>query len=110
MTETKANAPTHHVTVQGSKMHYTRTGKGNPVVFIHGMPTSSYVWRHIIPTVAKTADCIAVDLIGMGQSDKPDIQYTIHDHIKYFTGFINELGLTDFSLVMHGWGSVIGFS
>jgi haloalkane dehalogenase len=103
-------APTHHVTVHGSKMHYVRQGKGNPVVFIHGMPTSSYIWRNIIPAVAKHADCIAVDLIGMGKSDKPLIQYTVHDHIKYFTGFIQALGLSHFSLVMHGWGSVIGFS
>jgi haloalkane dehalogenase len=110
MSEAAAIAPIHHVNVFGSKMHYARMGKGQPVVFIHGMPTSSYVWRHILPIIAKNADCIAVDLIGMGLSDKPDIKYSIHDHIKYFTGFIDGLKLKDVALVMHGWGSVIGLS
>jgi haloalkane dehalogenase len=100
----------HHVTVKGHKIHYVSQGKGKPVVFIHGIPTSSYLWRNIIPFVATNHHCIALDLIGMGESDKPKIDYTIHEHIDYFTGFIDALGLSEINLVMHGWGSIIGFT
>jgi haloalkane dehalogenase len=100
----------HQVKVKGHNIHYLSQGKGKPVVFVHGIPTSSYIWRNIIPKVAHDHHCIALDLIGMGDSDKPDIKYTIHDHIEYFTGFMDALELSDVSLVLHGWGSVIGFS
>eukprot|EP01034_Spumella_vulgaris_P000118 gene118-165_t len=67
----------HHVEVLGSRMHYLDTGPvGDEVVlFLHGNPTSSYLWRNIIPHVAPNARCIAPDLIGFGKSDKPDIGY-----------------------------------
>ena len=99
----------HDVKVKGHKIHYSTQGKGKPVVFIHGVPTSSFIWRNVMPRIASCHQCIALDLIGMGQSDKPDIDYTIQDHIDYFTGFIDALGLSSFDLVMHGWGSIIGF-
>lgn len=73
------------------------------------MPTSSYLWRNIIPSLADKAHCIAPDLIGMGRSDKPPIDYTIFDHIKYIEGFIETLGLENITFVLHGWGSVVGF-
>ena len=71
------------INVKGSNIHYLEKGRGKPLVFLHGMPTSSYVWRNIIPSLAHKARCIAPDLIGMGQSDKPDIDYRIFDHIDY---------------------------
>jgi len=94
--------------VLGSNIHYVEQGQGDPIVFLHGMPASSYMWRDVIPKLAGSARCIAPDLIGMGQSDKPDIEYTVFDHIKYIEKFIEELGLENMTLVLHGWGSVIG--
>lgn len=101
--------PSRFVSVQGSKIHYIEDGKGDPVVFLHGMPTSSYLWRNIMPSLSDKAHCIAPDLIGMGASDKPAIDYTIYDHINYIQGFIEALALENITFVLHGWGSVIGF-
>lgn len=95
--------------VLGSKMHFIEIGKGEPIVFLHGMPTSCYLWRNILPYVSQHAHCIAPDLIGMGKSDKPDIDYMVFDHINYIENFIDNLGLDNITLMMHGWGSVIGF-
>jgi len=95
--------------VLGSKMHYLDEGTGDPILFLHGIPTSSYLWRNIIPTLMPHGRCIAPDLIGMGLSDKPDIDYTVFDHIRYIDAFIESLNLSNITLVMHGWGSVIGF-
>lgn len=99
----------HYVDVNGAKMHYIEEGEGNPILFLHGMPTSSYVWRNIIPHLCKLGRCIAPDLIGMGKSDKPDIAYTLFDHINYIEKFIETLNLKNLTIIMHGWGSVIGF-
>lgn len=101
--------PSHHINVDGAKIHYLDEGVGHPILFLHGMPTSSYLWRNVIPHLTSKARCIAPDLIGMGKSDKPDIAYTVYDHIHYIEQFINELQLNDYTLVLHGWGSVIGF-
>jgi haloalkane dehalogenase len=98
-----------HVEVNGSRMHYVEEGEGPPVLFLHGNPTSSYLWRNIIPHVAPVGRCIALDLIGMGQSDKPDIDYRFFDHADYVDGAIEALGLTDVTLVVHDWGSGLGF-
>ena len=97
------------VTVHGSKMHYVEQGDGDPVVFLHGNPTSSYLWRNVIPHVAPHARCIAPDLIGMGKSDKPSMPYRFKDHSWYVEGFIDGLGLTNVTLVVHDWGSALGF-
>lgn len=99
----------HFVEVFGSKMHYIEQGQGDPILFIHGIPTSSYLWRNVIPYLSDKGRCIAVDLIGMGKSDKPDISYRIFDHIDYLEGFINKLNLNNITLVLHGWGSIAGF-
>ncbi len=96
-----------NVTVNGVDIHYLQSGQGAPMVFVHGMPTSSYLWRKIIPTMAPYATCIAMDLVGMGQSAKPDIDFTVFEHIDYFEAFIAELDLKNITLVMHGWGSLI---
>ncbi len=69
------------VSVLGSKIHYIEQGEGNPIVFLHGIPTSSYLWRNVIPALSPYARCIAPDLIGMGKSDKPDIAYRVLDHM-----------------------------
>lgn len=98
------------VMVNGDSMHYIEAGQGDPIVFVHGMPASSYLWRNIMPALSDQGRCIAVDLIGMGASGKPDIAYTIEDHIEYFTGFMDALKLKKVTLVLHGWGSVIGFT
>lgn len=97
------------VEIDGSKIHYLEAGSGRPILFLHGIPTSSYVWRNVIPYLSSLGRCIAPDLIGFGQSDKPNIEYTLEDHIKYIEAFIEKLNLKKVTLVMHGWGSVIGF-
>lgn len=99
----------HYVEVHGSKMHYVDVGQGDPILFLHGNPTSSYLWRNIIPHVQGQGRCIAPDLIGMGKSDKPDIPYRFADHYRYIEGFIEALGLTNITLVIHDWGSGLGF-
>jgi haloalkane dehalogenase len=97
------------VDVHGSRMYYLEEGEGSPVLLLHGNPTSSYLWRNVIPHVSSGARCIAPDLIGMGRSDKPDIDYRFSDHARYLEGFIEALGLGDVVLVLHDWGSGLGF-
>ena len=96
------------VNLLGSDMHYLESGEGEVILFIHGMPTSSYVWRHVIPNLSKHARCIAIDLMGMGDSAKPEIDYSLSDHVNYLSRFIEALRLSNITLVLHGWGSVIG--
>ena len=98
------------VEILGSRMHYVESGTGDPILFIHGNPTSSYLWRNIIPHAVPHGRAIAVDLIGMGKSDKPDIPYRFFDHYRYLEGFIEALGLTDITLVIHDWGGGLGTS
>ncbi len=98
----------NYVEVHGSKMHYVDEGEGDPILFLHGNPTSSYLWRNIIPYMVPHGRCIAPDLIGMGKSDKPNIGYRFFDHSKYLEGFIEALGLKNITLVIHDWGSGLG--
>src|SRR5437660_1552704 len=81
------------VQVHGARMAYIDEGSGDPIVFLHGNPTSSYLWRNVIPHVRDVGRCIAPDLIGMGRSDKPDIGYRFVDHALYIDGFLEALGL-----------------
>lgn len=99
----------NYVEVNGSKMHYVESGAGDPILFLHGNPTSSYLWRNIIPYLSPLGRAIAPDLIGMGKSDKPDIEYRFFDHVKYVEGFIEKLGLKNITFVIHDWGSALGF-
>ncbi len=98
-----------YIDVHGSKIHYIDEGEGSPILFLHGNPTSSYLWRNIIPHLTPYGRCIAPDLIGMGKSDKPDIDYRFVDHSKYVEGFIEKMNLKDITFVIHDWGSALGF-
>lgn len=98
-----------YVEVHGSKLHYVDEGNGDPILFLHGQPTSSYLWRNIIPHVSSLGRAIAPDLIGFGKSDKPDIEYRFLDHAKYIEGFIEALNLQNITFVIHDWGSALGF-
>ena len=97
------------VEVEGSKMHHVEVGSGDPILFLHGQPTSSYLWRNILPHLAPLGRAIAPDLIGFGRSDKPDIEYRFVDHARYIDGFIEALGLDRLTFVIHDWGSGLGF-
>ena len=97
------------INIDGSNMYYLEAGTGDTILFLHGIPTSSYIWRNIIPYLAPLGHCLAPDLMGFGRSDKPDIDYSVQDHIHYIEKFIDALALKNITLVMHGWGSVIGF-
>jgi haloalkane dehalogenase len=103
-----------NVEVLGSKMAYVETGSGDPVVLLHGNPTSSYLWRNVIPHLEERWRCIAPDLIGMGDSDKlepsgPD-RYTFVEHRRYLDALLEALGVTEnVTLVVHDWGSALGF-
>jgi haloalkane dehalogenase len=97
-----------YMEVNGYRLHYIDEGCGDPVVFLHGNPTWSYDWRNIIPYLNDSFRCIAVDLIGMGRSDKPDIGYTYLEHVDYITKFIEQLEVRNIVLVGHDWGTPIG--
>ncbi len=101
--------PSKYVTVLGSRMHYVEAGRGDPILFLHGQPTSSYLWRNIMPYLETQGRVIAVDNIGFGKSDKPDITYDYADHMRYIDAFIEKLDLKNITLVIHDWGSAMGF-
>lgn len=95
----------------GSTMAYREIRRpGAPVaLFLHGNPTSSYIWRNIMPHVARAAHCIAPDLIGFGQSGKPDIEYRFADHVRYLDAFIAAAGISSAYLVAQDWGTALAF-
>ena len=100
------------VAVRDTEMAYVDTGAGDPVVFLHGNPTSSYLWRNVIPHVGGLGRCLAPDLVGMGDSGKaPTGSYRFVDHARYLDAWFDALGLTkNVTLVGHDWGSALGFS
>ena len=106
--------PKKTVSVNGKTMSYVEMGEGDPIIFQHGNPTSSYLWRNIMPHLAVQGRCIAIDLIGMGDSDKledsgPD-RYTLLEHRDYFDAALDALGVTsNVTFVIHDWGSALGF-
>jgi haloalkane dehalogenase len=99
------------INVLNSTMAYREAGdREAPVaLFLHGNPTSSYIWRNILPLVAPVAHCIAPDLIGFGQSGKPDIEYRFSDHVRYFDAFLEQAGITSAFVVAQDWGSGLAF-
>src|SRR3954470_12025933 len=96
------------VTVLDSTMSYVDVGAGTPMVFLHGNPTSSHLWRNVIPRVGSTRR-IAPDLIGMGASGKPPLEYRFDDHARYLEAWFDVLGLEDVVLVGHDWGGALAF-
>ena len=102
--------------VNGRRMAYVETGDpdGDPIVFLHGNPTSSYLWRNIIPYAERFGRCVALDLIGMGDSEKlPDSgpeRYRFVEHREYLHALLAQLDVTrNVTLVIHDWGSALGF-
>jgi haloalkane dehalogenase len=102
------------IEILGSKMAYVEVGNGDPIVFLHGNPTSSYLWRNIIPHLEGVGRCIAPDLIGQGDSDKledsgPD-RYRFVEHRRYLDALLEALAVErNVTLVVHDWGSGLGF-
>jgi haloalkane dehalogenase len=95
--------------VLDTQMYHVESGEGDPIVFLHGNPTSSYLWRNIIPHVADLGRCLAPDLVGMGRSG-PAPGYRFADHAHYLDAWFDALSLTaDVTLVVHDWGSALGF-
>ena len=97
--------------VLGHEMAYIDEGQGRPVIFLHGNPTSSYLWRNIMPHVSAggTHRTIAPDQMGMGDSDKPDMKETYKESRDYMFAFLDALDLQDAVLVIHDWGSCMGW-
>ena len=100
------------IKVLDSEMAYVDTGSGDPVVFLHGNPTSSYLWRNVIPHVEGIARCLAPDLIGMGDSGKmPSGTYRYPEHIAYLDAWFKGVGATEnLILVCHDWGGALGYN
>jgi haloalkane dehalogenase len=103
--------PRRRAAVLDTEMAYVSTGAGEPVVFLHGNPTSSYLWRNVIPWVKPDHHCLAPDLIGMGDSgNSPSGSYRFADHARYLDAWFEAMGLTGgVTLVVHDWGSALGF-
>ncbi|MBO9610211.1 MAG: haloalkane dehalogenase [Paenibacillaceae bacterium] len=100
--------PSRYAEINGSRLHYIEEGAGTPIIMLHGNPTWSYMYRNIIPHLSPNARCLAVDLIGMGLSGKPDIGYTFREHVDYMGKWVDQLELRDFIVVGHDWGATIG--
>ena len=103
-----------YIDVSGKQIAYVEMGEGDPIIFQHGNPTSSYLWRNILPQLQSLGRCIAMDLIGMGDSEKlkdaGSMTYSYATHKKYFDGFLDELGVkNNATLIIHDWGSALGF-
>jgi haloalkane dehalogenase len=98
----------YRVDVLASTMAYRDSGEGLPVVFLHGNPTSSHLWRHVMPQVPGVR-CLAPDLIGMGASGKPAIRYDFADHARYLEAWLDRMGLGEVVLVGHDWGGALAF-
>jgi haloalkane dehalogenase len=101
-----------YVEVLGAKIAYVDAGVGDPIVFLHGVPTPSYLWRNIIPYLLPYGRCLAPDYVGMGYSAAaPDGNYRFFDHQRYLNAWFGAVGVTkNVILVVHDWGSALGFS
>lgn len=103
--------PRKRVRVLDTEISYVDTGEGDPIVFLHGNPTSSYLWRNVIPFLRDLGRCLAPDLVGMGQSGpSPTAHYRFFDHVRYLDAWFDALHLErNVILVIHDWGSALGF-
>ena len=114
MTPSQWRAAKRIAPVLGRDMAYIESGAGRPIVLLHGNPTSSYLWRSVLPALAGLGRCIVPDLIGMGDSDKLDSgdpgRYTFGCHREFIDALLDLLGVgSDVVLVVHDWGSALGF-
>ncbi|MBQ84882.1 MAG: haloalkane dehalogenase [Gammaproteobacteria bacterium] len=103
-----------YISVHGKTMAYVEMGGGDPIVFQHGNPTSSYLWRNVMPHLQDQGRCIAIDLIGMGDSEKLEAsgpeRYTFEEHRHYLDAALEALGVSqNVTWVIHDWGSALGF-
>lgn len=96
--------------VGDARLHYVSTGEGDPILFLHGVPMSAYSWRNILPLVAPQGRALALDFMGFGKSDKPDIAYSFSDQLTYLEAFIDSLQLTNLTLVMTDIGGIVGMT
>ena len=104
--------PRRRLAVADSEMAFVDTGDpagGRTFVFLHGNPTSSYLWRNVIPHVADRGRCLAPDLIGMGESGPSSTGYRFVDHARYLDAWFDALEIDNAVLVVHDWGSALGF-
>jgi haloalkane dehalogenase len=101
--------PRRRIAVLGAEMSFVDVGQGRPIVFLHGNPTSSYLWRNVIPHAADLGRCLAPDLVGMGQSSPLRGEGGFTQHARYLEAWFDALDLRDVVLVLHDWGSALGF-
>lgn len=101
-----------YLSILGTQIAYVDAGVGDPIVFLHGNPTPSYLWRNVIPRLLPLGRCLAPDYVGMGNSGlAPDAKYRLVDHQRYLDAWFEALGITkNVILVVHDWGSALGFS
>ena len=115
MTQEALNYAKKYQEVNGKKIAYIEAGEGDPIILLHGNPTSSYLWRNVIPELESHGRCIAPDLIGQGDSDKlpasdgPE-RYSFEVAYEYLDGLLSAIGAeSNVTLVIHDWGSALGF-
>lgn len=96
------------IDILDSTIHYEDTGSGTPIVFLHGNPASSHVWRNVLPYVG-SGRLLTPDLIGMGRSGKPDSAYQFADHARYLDAWFDALDLDQVILIGHDWGGALAF-
>lgn len=114
MLESEKNYPKKSIRVSGYNMAYVEQGEGDPIVLLHGNPTSSYLWRNVIPHLKPLGRCIAPDLIGMGDSDKLESSgpesYRFVEHRQFLDEFLKLMDINENAVfVIHDWGSALGF-
>ena len=99
-----------HVDVDGHQIAWVEVGEGDPILFVHGNPTSSYVWRYVLAPIAEATGrrCVALDLLGFGRSDKPSLSYSCALHTDIIEGFLDAIGLDKIVLVAEDWGGFLG--
>jgi len=109
MSDNVSGIQSRSINANGFNIHYLTAGEGEPVLLLHGWPTSSYLWRNIIEQLAKNRKVIVPDLLGFGESDKPiDVKYTFNQHVDIIDAFLNALGVNRTDIVIHDLGGPVG--
>jgi haloalkane dehalogenase len=109
MNHMNSSISSHFTNSDDLKIHYLSAGEGAPLVMLHGWPTSSYLWRNVLPSLAESRWVIAPDLPGFGRSDKPlDVRYSVNFYVRTLDTLLNELGIQRLDLVVHDLGGPIG--